>query len=151
MNIYVVSTVWHGEGSTVIGAATDRPGAEVIADRSGKWAPWREVVDPAEGSCTWERLALMPDGVTVDPMASQEIVCVPLAGMMSIPGEAYVPATAVAGFGADLIAKMNGGLIDSEAPGPAVGDFASPMDRAKSQIIKDIDEGLLWQVTSPPD
>jgi hypothetical protein len=88
MNVYVISNVWDSSGSTVIGAATDRAGAEQIADRQpgheemrGAWAPWVERVDPAEGSCSWERVALHADG-TVHPSLSQEIVCVPLAGFI---------------------------------------------------------------------
>jgi hypothetical protein len=88
MNVYVISNVWDHSGSTVIGAATDRTGAEQIANRQpereelrGAWAPWVERVDPAEGSCWWERVALLTDG-TVHPSLSQEIVCVPLAGFI---------------------------------------------------------------------
>lgn len=95
MNVYIVTTVWDREGSTVIGAATDRAGAETIADQIGRsgpaklasdWAPWVERVDPAEGSCTWERMALLPDGA-VHPSLSQEIVCVPLAGGEWLPAD----------------------------------------------------------------
>lgn len=86
MNIYVISNCWWHDGSTVIGAATDRAGAEAIGDRYGEddppiatWAPWKEDVSPAYGSCTWRRDALLADG-TIHPSLSQEIVCVPLAG-----------------------------------------------------------------------
>lgn len=87
MNVYVVSAVWDHVGAMVIGAATDRASAESIAERYPdddpwvkSWAPWRERIG-AEGSCTWERVALLPDG-TVHPSLSQEIVCVPLAGFI---------------------------------------------------------------------
>lgn len=84
--MYVVSSCWWRDGATVIGAAIDRAGAEQIADRHDEddsrlaaWAPWKEDVNPAEGSCAWRRDALLADG-TVHPSLYQEIVCVPLAG-----------------------------------------------------------------------
>lgn len=81
-NVYVVSNCWWREGSTVVGAATDRAGAEQIADRAedsapGGWSPWRETVVP-EGSCTWSRDVLEADG-SKNGSLYQEIVCVPLA------------------------------------------------------------------------
>ena len=85
MNIYVISNCWWRDGSTVIGAATDRAGAEAIGDRYNDdrprvaaWAPWKEDVSPSEGSCGWQRDALLADG-TIHPSLSQEIVCLPLA------------------------------------------------------------------------
>jgi hypothetical protein len=87
VNVYVISNVWGRSGSTVLGAATDRSGAEQIGDLQpgneemrGAWAPWVEV-DPAADSCSWRRLALHADGA-VHPSLSQEIVCVPLAGFI---------------------------------------------------------------------
>lgn len=86
MNIYVVSSCWWRDGATVIGAGATREDAEGIAERSdiddhrlAGWAPWKEDVSPAEGSCTWRRDALMSDGTTHASLY-QEIVCVPLAG-----------------------------------------------------------------------
>lgn len=86
MNVYVVSSCWKDSGATVIGAATDRAGAEQIADRyqdadnpDTRWAPWVEDVDPAEGSCTWRRSGIWRDNI-VHPSLFQEIVVVPLAG-----------------------------------------------------------------------
>lgn len=84
--MYVVSSCWYRNGSTVIGAAMDRAGAKEIADRHDEddsrlasWSPWKEEVSPAEGSGTWHRDALLADG-TIHPSLYQEIVCVPLAG-----------------------------------------------------------------------
>lgn len=94
MNIYVVSNCWWRDGSTVIGAGADRMSAEVIADRYPldehdgvtAWAPWKEDVDPAQGSCTWRRDALV-DGGMIHLSLYQEIVVVPLAGLReSVPG-----------------------------------------------------------------
>jgi hypothetical protein len=88
MNIYVVSNVWDRDGSTIIGAATDHAGAELIADRTehpapedirGEWSPWSERERSAEGSCTWERVPKYKNG-TYHESLSQEIVRVPLAG-----------------------------------------------------------------------
>jgi hypothetical protein len=88
MNVYVVSACWWRDGATVIGAGGDRADAEAIADRYGTdgegvggWAAWKEDVSPAEGSCTWRRDALRPDG-SIHPSLYQEIVVVPLAGFI---------------------------------------------------------------------
>jgi hypothetical protein len=104
MNVYVISNVWDHSGSTVIGAATDRAGAEQIADRQpgrpemrGAWAPWVERVDSAAGSCWWERVALHADG-TVHPSLSQEIACVPLAGSPAAEVGRQVVDAALQGF-----------------------------------------------------
>jgi hypothetical protein len=85
VNVYVISNVWDHGGSKVLGAATDRSGAERIGDQQpgneemrGAWAPWVERVDPAAGSCWWERVALHADE-SMHPSLSQEIVRVPLA------------------------------------------------------------------------
>lgn len=83
MNVYVVSSVW-ADGATVIGAAVDRESAEQIADRAGRageWTPWQERIDPAQRSFMWGRMALLMNG-SVHPSLSQEIVVVPLAGMV---------------------------------------------------------------------
>lgn len=109
-NVYVVSNCWWRDGATVIGAATDRAGAEQIADRTGDsapggWSPWREAVEP-QGSCTWSRDALNADG-TRHASLYQEIVCVPLAGAAVAlepecsPGE-RLWATASRGARADI-------------------------------------------------
>jgi hypothetical protein len=86
MNVYVVSSTWYRDGATVIGAATDRAGAEVIADRYDEddpriasWTSWTGDAVPVDGRPTWRRDALLADGI-VHPSLSQEIVCVPLAG-----------------------------------------------------------------------
>lgn len=112
MNIYVISNVWDHSGSTVIGAATDRAGAEQIAERQlgyeemrGAWAPWVERVDPAEGSCSWERVALHSDG-TVHPSLSQEIVCVPLAGWAAVEDQPAPPD-----LGAHPERKVSAGVL----------------------------------------
>jgi hypothetical protein len=85
--VYVVSNCWWRDGATVIGAATDLDGAEEIADRPDEfgdpvagWSEWS-----ADGnSWTWRRDALHSDG---SPHASlyQEIIRVPLAGMVKVP------------------------------------------------------------------
>lgn len=87
MDVYVVSSCWWRDGATVIGAAVERRGAEAIADRAetddhrlASWAPWKEEVLPINGQ-TWRRDALMADGTTHSSLY-QEIVCVPLAGVV---------------------------------------------------------------------
>lgn len=103
MNIYVVSNVWDREGSTVIGAAVDRAGAEQIADRTehpgdkdirNGWSPWTERTNPREAR-TWDRLPMYLNG-TYHHSMSQEIVCVPLAGMPELPDFAREWVDAVA-------------------------------------------------------
>jgi hypothetical protein len=127
MNIYVVSSCWWRNGATVIGAATDRAGAEVIADRhpeddssADKWAPWKEDVSAAEGSCTWSRDALLVDG-TVHPSLYQEIVCVPLAG-----------------------SELNG-WREVHFVGTAVGDIVA------GQLVTVDEKTRVWPLTSPRD
>lgn len=73
----------------MIGAAVDRGDAEAIADRpeaeggrAGTWAPWREEALLTSGPRKWRRDALMADGTTYVSLY-QEIVCVPLAGMVT--------------------------------------------------------------------
>lgn len=87
MDVYVVSDCWWRDGASVIGASTDRAGAEEIADRRDRyddpvapWAPWKEDRSSAERVvAVWRRDALLADG-TIHPSLYQEIVCVPLAG-----------------------------------------------------------------------
>lgn len=83
-NVYVVSSCWYRVGSTFIGAAMDRTGAEQIADRHDEndsrvatWEPW-EADSVTKDPLTWRREALLADG-TVHPSLYQEIVCMPLA------------------------------------------------------------------------
>lgn len=139
MNVYVISNVWDSSGSTVIGAATDRAGAEQIADRQpgrpemrGSWAPWVERVDPAEGSCSWGRVALHADG-SVHPSLSQEIVCVPLAGFI---GDWPIKGLTTEGLAAAVPALMKPRVGDEVRHDPLgiLGAVPGPMPTVSSWV-----------------
>lgn len=87
MDIYVVSDVWWRDGATVIGAGASLADAEAIADRRDRYGEspafgsWDDWVADNDRPGVGRRDALLTDG-TVHPSLSQEIVCVPLAGMV---------------------------------------------------------------------
>lgn len=146
MNVYVVSAVWDHVGSAVIGAATERTGAEEIAERYpdddpwvSSWAPWHERTDIIGPIGAWDRAALLPDG-TVHPSLSQEIVCVPLAGFI---GDWSIKGLTTEGLATAVPALMKpeiGGEVRNDplgiftaAPGP-MPTISSWIDQANAVI-----------------
>ena len=109
MNIYVVSSGWASDGSgggVVVGAAVDLSSAKDIADRMpgdmpGGWGDWESDPGPGPQALRWARRGI--------GQCRQEIVCVPLAGWISTPGQVTVTGSVRAKFGDDLLSRLNGG------------------------------------------
>ncbi len=75
-DIYVVTNVWRGQASVVVGAAADLDDAQAIAERHGKAMEWHPWIERSEDVARFavERHSI---GLPVE----QKIVRVPLAGV----------------------------------------------------------------------